>query len=198
MSPKYIIALSILLSACTNDRPALHIADTRVADVVSRVLISDDRTRAEYHLSNPTKADIYCEGFSTRIVLDDPDSYLETAEEVRSTNNLFLRQGERITKLFRVRDLRGSDRSHIRSVTSLEDRGVCRRATLEDFCRYGIRNEAEKRATESIMQSLGAKDCTELGRFSLRMVKLELPVESSAWPERPVSYLTIDASPQER
>ena len=124
--------------------------------------IGGNRKKVSYELRNLGKRDAFCDSVSFRVILDDPNSYLELGEQVYIVEKLFLRANEAIKGTLPVAAPQEVGHWHVRAVDAYRGSEACRGAGFVDYCDYAERTAAEGAFLALLFEQSEAATCEAL------------------------------------
>ncbi|RWX13623.1 hypothetical protein EHI42_19710 [Rhizobium hidalgonense] len=186
-----LLALLVLVTGCTSSKvSALDYSDqggeVRISSYVS---ISQARDRATYAVLNDGEDDLFCPQLTARAIFDNPDTYLETGEQVDALTDVFVRGHGAVHGTFtRGGSMRSN--SQIRSAVALDGGHTCSRATFVDYCRAAKKSLEEEAFMGFLFEKFNSSTCETLfqkirGRETLDLIK------ASDVTSRPLIYLPM-------
>ncbi len=168
------------------DRPPSDYA-SYTQRVSSVTLIQPSREEAAVTIRNEMSYDVKCTGILSRVVYDNPNTYLEIGERTDWLSAVYIRGRSNVEHKVLV-DGAYPVGTNIRAVSIMQPSQTCGRASVEDFCLFSKKSGNEQVFYERLSRFFGTKDCADFSRRARQVNSLDL----SAWGDvevRPLSFL---------
>ena len=195
MKQSSLVIIVVTLVACSEPDPGWPPTSLNLdrnhggLETVISSHIAANRESIEYQVLNNGARDVFCETLSYRLILDDPNSYLEVGERIYIQEHVFLRAEEYFSGVLKPDAPTGGESWHIRAIDVYRGIDSCVAATFQNYCEYAQQTREEQAFLKYLFEISTTHSCGALWRWLEKLDAIDLrPFDAPT--ARPLIYLT--------